>query len=485
MQRNVSDKPIKDFVGVLLSNVIVLISSVLGSLIIPKLLGIVEYGYYKTYTLYMTYTALFHFGFIDGILLKYAGVDYESLDKMKLRCFSKFYLSMQCIISIIMICALFPFLSGIYKFVGIAVAIDTFFTNITSYYQFVSQCTMRFKELSVRKILFATLKIIAVFFLMLLYRRDILSHITCVIYVTAILLINCILTVWYIFTYREITFGEAYRISTMGAELKELFSTGIVLTLSFQIANLIFSIDRQFVSILFPTSVYGVYSFAYSIIGMATTVIGAISTVLLPNLRRRGVDEIKNDFPMGIAIVSILVFAAMCMFFPLKWFVYSFLDEYSDSVEYLRIIFPGLVLSSCITAIIFTYYKAVCGQKAYCVISCLILIISAFTNWLGYIWFKSPEAISWASVVSLAIWFCVATQYLAKTYHFKWKKEVVYILVESICFYITTSIFKNQFIEGMLTFSLFYLISTIVIFGKKIKLLFSMVSQKKAKPSRI
>ena len=49
--------------------------------IVPKALGVKEYSYWQLYTFYITYTGFFHFGWADGIYLKYGGKKYEELDK--------------------------------------------------------------------------------------------------------------------------------------------------------------------------------------------------------------------------------------------------------------------------------------------------------------------------------------------------------------------------------------------------------------------
>ena len=92
-----SNKMASDFFKVVLSNATVLASSIITALIIPKLMGASNYGYYKVYTLYMSYTALFHFGFVDGVLLKHAGQEYDTLDKKAFRLNTKFCINNHCI----------------------------------------------------------------------------------------------------------------------------------------------------------------------------------------------------------------------------------------------------------------------------------------------------------------------------------------------------------------------------------------------------
>ena len=80
----------KNLAKVFFSQGLSVFSGVMVGFIIPKILGVEEYGFYRTYTMYFTYTSLLHFGFVDGILLKYSGQDYDNLNKYKLRALTTF-----------------------------------------------------------------------------------------------------------------------------------------------------------------------------------------------------------------------------------------------------------------------------------------------------------------------------------------------------------------------------------------------------------
>ncbi len=55
--------------------------SIVASFIVPKLLGLEQYGYWQLYLFYVGYTGFFHFGLADGIYLRYGGKYYDELDK--------------------------------------------------------------------------------------------------------------------------------------------------------------------------------------------------------------------------------------------------------------------------------------------------------------------------------------------------------------------------------------------------------------------
>ena len=469
----VKNKTLKDFGMVISSNILVLISSILTGLVVPKLLGVTNYGYYKIFTLYLGYTALLHFGFVDGILLMHGGEDYRDLDKAKFRRNTQSFAATQAVISLIVVIVACITMKGIYRFIFVMIGIDTITTNLTSYYQYVSQCTLRFKELSIRKVYQAGLKISFTLIFFVLFQRGKIEALSARVYIECLVFIDVVLLIWYVVTYKDITFGKAENPFKNFTEIAVYYKKGIILTIAFQVANLIFNLDRQFVSIFYDTETYARYSFAYSLISMATTVIGAVSLVLFPNLKRKSEETIIRDFSNNMALIALLVFAAHIGYYPLCGFIKWFLPDYVPSLIYLRIIFPGLAISSCISAIIFTYYKVLNKNTLYFIISCGVLALSAFLNGCANTFFHSPSAISWASVVSLLVWYLVGESFFVKKYNVKWIKNLIYIVVMSVGFY-SISFGIEDAVVGTVVYTVLFMLISVVFYRK---LIFSSIGK--------
>lgn len=79
-----------------------LVSSVFAGFLIPKFFSVSDYGFYKVFTLYAVYTALLHFGFVDGILLKLSGKSYNELDFSEMRTYTRFFIAFETCISLLM-----------------------------------------------------------------------------------------------------------------------------------------------------------------------------------------------------------------------------------------------------------------------------------------------------------------------------------------------------------------------------------------------
>lgn len=454
----------KNILQVMTSRGIMLISEILLGFVVPKILGITGYGYLKTYSLYTAYSALLHLGFVDGVLLYFAGQDYESLDKKKVRGYSKFFICMQCLVALALLVLCGTFLSEQFRFIGVMLAVNTFVINLTSYYQYVSQATQRFTELSIRNILIAISKILLVSGLVIVYHLS-GNYVSYKIYIILLNVIEACLLIWYVYTYKDITFGEHTPIADCKKEIIGFFKNGFTLTIAYQVAHIVFILDRQFVSILYSAEIFAVYSFAYSLVAVCTKIISSLSTVLFPMLKQMKEKAALQYFSAAISLMLIVSGAVLAGYFPIVWFVNWFLPAYVASLEFLRIILPALLLSCCISVIIFTFYKVIDKNIIYFRISCAALGVSFLFNTIAHMAFHDPVAISWVSVLSMLIWYILAQQYFVQKYQIKWKRNLCYAVTIIIVFYLIT-ILKCPWWQGIFLYMVGYTVVTILFFRK-------------------
>lgn len=458
------NKFLKNLLSVMTSRGIMLISEILLGFVVPKILGVTGYGYLKTYSLYTAYTALLHFGFVDGILLRFAGQDYENINKKKIRTFSTFFIKVQMIVGIILMITCMCMIPNKLRFVGIMLSINTFVINMTSYYQFISQATQRFKELSIRNILIAISKIILVCGLVVVYSST-GNYVSYKWYIILINIIELFLMLWYVVTYKEITFGEKLRLRECKDEIIDCFRNGFALTIAYQVSHLTFILDRQFVSVLYSAEIFAVYSFAYSLVAVCTKIISTLSTVLFPMLKQVREEIAIQYFSNAISMMLILSGLILAGYFPITCFVKWFLPEYNESLQYLRVILPALLLSCCISVLMFTFYKVINKNMIYFRISCIIFVISIINNVIAHVAFKSALAISWASTFTMMIWFVLAERYFIVRYHVKWKANLLYACIIMILFYMVSTL-NGSWIIKLIIYLTIYLIITFTSFRK-------------------
>ena len=446
---------------VVLGNVALLVAKALTWLVVPKVLGVVEYGYYKTFTLYLVYSTLLHFGFPDGILLIYGGKNYQEIDQTEFRVYTRFFISFQLIISALIVGISLAVCHGMKCYIFCMIGIDAIVVNLATYYRYISQAVMRFKEYTLRNIIQAVLQIWVLCIIVALDKLEIVKS-DGAVYILWIVLIDVILLAWYMGTYKELTFGKADSLIKRISKIKNIFKVGILLTISYQVAHLVFFLDSQMVEVLFDIETYSLYAFAYSITNLITAIISAIATVMFPSLKRLEIQDAVSKFPMLMATVSIVVFFLLTAYFPLTFFVEWFLPDYALSLDYLQIIMPGLALSSCINLIIFTYYKVLNQLKHYLYIALGILFLGGILNCGSYVLFHEPIAFSIASIITLLIWYLCSAFFLVKSFHVRWIKNFIYVLLEMIIFYMVISVWGNNWKSMLIYFMLFTTITCLL-----------------------
>lgn len=450
----------KNVAIVSIGNAFFLFSNIVVGFFLPFILGVTGYGYYRIYVLYTSYSGILHLGFVDGILLKFAGKDYEELDKPAFRRYSQTFLILETIISIIIVFCSLVCGKGEYRVLICLVGINVILYNGTLYFQYISQAVSRYKEFSTRKILSAigTLILIIIFYLGKM-KGNIWSN-DYRIYIGCTLFVNFILFSWYLYTYKDILYGYKNSLKQEYLNILSLLKMGIVMTIAYETSRLVLVIDQQFVSILFDIDIYSQYSFAYNILSCVTAVITGISTVLLPQMRKKGQKEAIGEFDFMMTTVSAIVCFSLLGYHPIRFIVMTVMPEYIDALVYFKIIFPVLALSSCITIVVFTYYKILNKNIIYLLVCAFSLVISAIFNLFAYMIWKSTVAISMVTVIATVIWYLLSIIYLRKNYQIKWKGNFIYIISLITIFYITVFAIKNIFIS-MLSYLCAYLVITL------------------------
>jgi O-antigen/teichoic acid export membrane protein len=460
----VINKNIKSISLITFGNIFRLLVSVFISFVIPNLLGIIGYGYYKLFILYSTYIGLTHLGFADGIYLNFGGKDYNELNVGKFRAFSKFFFLIQLIIAFIGISFGLLFVAGESKMLVLLLFLYMIPININNYYMIISQITSRFKEYSIRLILLSLFNVFIVSIMFFLNINDYRF------YIVLVTVSNGLLTLWYFYTYRNISFGKRESFKDVKHEIKNLFILGVPLLLSNLSTTFVLAVDKQIVNILFPIEVFSIYAFAYSMLSMITVVVSAISVVLYPSLKKVSFEVIRAKYQDLNSIVIFIVLIGLSGFYPLTYLIPRFLPDYTDSLVIFRVALPSLILTSSITAIKHNIYKIKNKNKVYFLFSILAIIIIIGFNIASYSIFKTTQSIAFSTFLGIFIWYLINEFYLVKNYNLKWKKNILLILVGVCNYYLVTELITSLY--GFFAYLLITIVIIALFYSNKIMKLF-------------
>ena len=209
---------------VFLSNFINLLAGFLVSLFIPKIMGVSDYGMYKIFTLYITYTSLLEIGYFEGIYLKYSGKNKDEIDYKRFRTYTKFFSLLVTATTLVFTVVLALVIPKEYLFVVICVGAYGLINNLSCFFEMVAQSFLEFKKYSFGNILRTIIHVLIVAAIIAVYYIS-GNSVSYQIYVILYLINFLIVLVWYLIQYRKFAFGDTYKLKEIRSDNKEFFKT--------------------------------------------------------------------------------------------------------------------------------------------------------------------------------------------------------------------------------------------------------------------
>ena len=93
----IKNKLYKNVIKVFASNFLLIASGIIMGFLLPKLLGVTDYGYYKIFNLYTTYVVFFDLGIANGVYLEFGGIERNNIEKERFRFYFKILVFLQTV----------------------------------------------------------------------------------------------------------------------------------------------------------------------------------------------------------------------------------------------------------------------------------------------------------------------------------------------------------------------------------------------------
>ena len=143
-------------------------SGIIIGFIVPAVLSLDSYAYVKTYALYISYIGFLHFGFIDGMYIKYGGKDIKEVDKGILKCEHRIFMSIQSVMTVIFL------IIGLSTkdFIITIMAVSIIPINTTSFHKLFYQSTGQFKRFANASYIYTATYMITNLLLVFLFKSN-------------------------------------------------------------------------------------------------------------------------------------------------------------------------------------------------------------------------------------------------------------------------------------------------------------------------
>lgn len=419
----------RGIVVVFLANIINLIINLLSGFILPKELSVETYAAIKTFQLYASYTGVLHFGFVDGIYLKYGGRNLSDIGTPIIeRNLSTMRIFQLCVAIVGVIAGLVS-----HNYILAIFGLYIMPTNILSFFQYLYQAVGEFDSYS--RILNGTniLKFAINLFLIFIINTD-LAYLYILVFFIVELIIWIVIEIMFVkraqckFTVFSFSF----------ADLWDNIKNGIALTVGNLSSIFLTGMDRWFIKILLDTMAFAQYSFAVSMENLLSVAITPI-TVTLYNYFCNESDENKIRRVRN----SVQVFAAFLITsaFPAKFILETYLQKYIDSVNVMFLLFGAQLFYVVVKSVYVNLYKAHKEQNKYFIRLVSIIGIGFIFNVLCYLVYHGKEAFAVGTMLSAFVWLLLC---IHDNKGIRYSiKEFIYLIIQECVFLTCGMLFSS------------------------------------------
>ncbi|MEW6053104.1 MAG: oligosaccharide flippase family protein [Nitrospirota bacterium] len=414
------------------ANIGVFIIGLVQGLIVPKILTVEDYGYWKLFLLYTGFSGLLHLGFTDGIYLQWAGKQMKELSAIIGDTFWVLFIHLTIVALIFLLVFLFYGFTN--KNILILALIYAFALNIITFFQFTFQAVRRFRIVSIlnlfKPLLFLSSVGILYFLKILDYEKMIYSYIGASLFIFTI----------YTYSLKEnISFPckKKFRYRDI---LTKYITSGWSLLFGNFIVFLILNADVMIVGALFTIKEFAFYAFAITILGIFSVFTNTISTVIFPHLAAASTEIRKKAFSLSASVI-VLMWGIILGLYPFAVaFISYFLPDYSGTLPYIRVLMLSVAFITTIQILHNNYYKLYFQQTKYFLSTLIVSLLSFVAIFIVARTINDLKIIAVVKVGILLIWFIINELLLMKHIAHSLQslfKRLLIILYFSLIFYIS------------------------------------------------
>lgn len=401
LRRNIS--------SVLIAQVIVLLSSVVKSLVVPKNLGVEDYGYWQIYVLYSGFVGVFALGYSDGVYLRFGGRDYFELPFKRLRASSRIYACLLAAISVAICVASIALEEGLRSAALFFVGVDVAFVCFSGYLLYVLQITDRFKEYS---LLVVSDKVAMAVIIIVMVALGVTDPRQYMYWDCATKALACLLVVW---RCREIVFGSAAGIIEGARYYVGLCKSGLSLLLANFAGMFVVSAGRIVVELFGNISEYANYSLGITVTNLVLALVNAVGLAIYPSLKRLPAGSLPSFFKRVDIAVGVVSALALVCYTPGSLFVAAVFPQYEGMLEYLPFLFVAVVSEVRMQLLCNTFFKATGLARLLLVVNLASLASVAIAAPLLYAATGSVSAVALSTAVVMTVRSLFSYRTLAKT----------------------------------------------------------------------
>ena len=426
-----------------------LLLSMAMTFIVPKLLGVEQFGYWQLFFFYSNYLGILCFGLNDGMYLRLGGKNFRDLNYSMLGSQIWFFVCIQGLLA----CCL-ALLSHVFwfdvqrQFIISWLALLMIICNTNDVLGFIFQAVNQTKIYSFSIIVDKVLFLVSI--LMLLVK----GVNTFRPFAVTFLICKTISLLYTSYHSRAILFAPLKKFRAVFPEILKIISVGIILTISYYAGALILGMGRFVIDGLWGVEMFGKISFSLSLANFVLLFLNQVSMVLFPALRQTAPSKLQPIYSVGRNFLGILLPAVFLAYLPIRFILGLWLPQYRESLEYLVLLLPICTFDGKMQLLCSTYLKVLRKEKMLLAINGLTLGVSLVLCLISGFVLHSLNAIVVSMVISVAFRSIISDRYLSKVMKIQVTGSIVQEVILVLTFVLSTWFFKP--LGGFLIFLFVY-----------------------------
>ncbi|MFC1999109.1 hypothetical protein ACFLVR_05710 [Chloroflexota bacterium] len=439
---------------------LLLVFGLVQTFIIPKYLSVEEYGHWQLFILYFSYVGIFHLGFLDGILTRWAGRNLNEVG-VELKKALWFLVIEQLLVISPLAIIIYLLTDYPVQWIALMVIAQGFVMNLSTYFIFTSQALRKFRLITVLNVGRGFIFFISIVILFSVQRLTYQ-------YIIGAFILSYILFVFSLVVYyRKHLVGNIPTIRSLLSYGKNNIGIGIFIMLGNFVFVLFLTTDRLLISSFFSIESFAVYAFAITITAVAFRFIKAISDVFFPYLSAAAPDLRIRAYQSGKQMLIISWGLLFCAYFPIASVVSYYLPQYITSLSLIKIMLGTIAFTSLILILHVSYYKSYVRQKQYFIVAVSSLGITIALMMIAVKYIGTLESVAFATLAGFCIWYIINELCLKSVVggnKSEFLKSLFILVIYFASFWLVSFAVSGFIVQTFLSIGLFFLITRVAYY---------------------
>lgn len=381
---------------------VAMLLSIIQTLLVPRLLGTTQYGYWQLFIFYQGYVGFAHLGLNDGIYLVKGGQPRDVINKRSVMSQFVFGVCFQLVFALaIVLLACNGGFGPDREFVIACTGIFLMVQNAANFLSYLLQTMNETRRSSYSVIVERLTFLVPLIVLLAVRYHSYQPFVISYIFSSVAQLYYC---AWYC---RDFFRAGLEPLPEVAHEAWASIRVGFKLMMANIASSLALGAARFAIDAAWGIETFGELSFTLSMVNFFLAFMSQASMVLFPALRQVPENEVKRFFLNARDSMSLFFPVIYVLYYPMVWLLSLWLPKYANSFVYFVFLIPICVFDSKMNICCTTFFKVLREEGRLLWVNVWTCIASALLTLVGVFFLQSIFVViggAVAAIVGRSIW---------------------------------------------------------------------------------